>query len=99
MAAAFAAVFLGFDGFEADAAVTVPASGRDGMPAYFEGFVGRWNREVAHWLSSEVERLKREGGDPGELDLLKKRTLSGDFLQILPSSSLPGGLVWQDGMD
>lgn len=106
MAAAFAAVFLAGvwwlsrdvrEGL--DTGKMSMASGRDGMPAYFEGFVGRWNREVAHWLSSEVERLKREGGDPGELDLLKKRTLSGDFLQILPSSSLPGGLVWQDGMD
>ncbi len=106
MAVAFASVFLtGVWWFSQDQSEGLNpgklalSPGRDGMPEYFDGFVERWNRELSHWLASEIERQTREGTNPHELEVLRKRLHTGDFLRVLSRSDVPQELVWQDGMD
>lgn len=114
------AVFLGgvlyFSHREAD--MFSEAAGRQddrGMPAVFDGFVERWNRDVERVLRRELAEGERKAelltvsrgkGDDRRLteqkhsvERIRKRLELKDHIRTLPPESMPDGLEWQTGME
>lgn len=85
------------------------------MPAVFDGFVERWNREVERELRRDlaaaarkegVQSVSRGEGDARRLakqersvERLRRRLELKDHIRVLPMEELPEGLEWQTGMD
>lgn len=86
-----------------------------GMPAVFDGFVNRWNRDMESELHRELaggERQKkllnvsRGDGDGRRLaerersvERIRRRLALKDHIRVLPAEDMPSGLKWQTGMD
>lgn len=114
------AVFLGgvFYFSHRESAIWNEAGGQidaRGMPAVFNGFVERWNRDVERELRRELEAGERQktllsvsrgDGDGRRLserehsvERIGRRLELKDHIRLLPAEDIPSGLPWQTGMD